>query len=60
MDLLLDNPLLRRTLAPWKEDLKDFIEMVKLRDHWPGLKNFFQQGFAGQVSDLITSSKEQP
>ena len=28
--------------APWDEDLKDFIAMVRLEERWPGLKIFFR------------------
>jgi hypothetical protein len=45
---------------PWDEDLKEFVRIMNLKDHWPGLKGVFQKSFAAHVDDLISLQTAQP
>jgi hypothetical protein len=45
---------------PWDEDLKEFVRIMNLKDHWPGLRGVFQAGFADHVDELISGYATQP
>ena len=45
---------------PWDEDLKEFVRIMNLKDHWPGLRGVFQAGFADHVDELISGYATHP
>jgi hypothetical protein len=50
----------KEAYRPWDEDLKEFVRIMDLKDHWSGLKGVFQAGFAKHVDDLIRAQTAQP
>lgn len=45
---------------PWDKDLEEFVRIMNLKDHWPGLKGAFQESFAMHVDDLIRAQTVHP